>query len=620
MNVMAHPSSSFEEIRRRHLIEATIEAVADVGFKAASLSQIAKRANVSTSLYAHYFRDKDGLLEATLRFLAARLSLSVREKLRESSTPRERLLAIVNAALGDQEFDRRTSAVWLAFWGQIAHSDRFQRIQYAYQRRLHTSLRHAFRACVPPGQAEHCATVVAGLIDGLWLQSHAYKSNANAGKARETVHRVVYTLIEVGGLSEAPLAPALVAPSGTAVDSPLIHRESADFSKLIERARGGAILWAAAHAGARSAVLERCADLVVERAAALARLDVDAAGRSVFVALEFFVPRCALAFRQGAAQALSPASISRELDRGVVDAKARAFGGVVRAAADRSAPLLDMCRAAARALGAGASLVIDVPHAARAVATALADLLVEAGVPAAAFAMNFDDAVQLGGSAGHSAGFGTPATGWLSESAAVVFGGAAIARAVDAILSANDPCRRTPDINETILFVQQASLCEVEDAAIAWCERTRTTLGAACGSTKAVYAAVSQVVEASLTSGSKLVYGCGAPNEPTILRLRGPAAFATIELRAPILRVVPFESEADLLAMFAHAEFGSVSIFAGDGEAASRIAGAAPAPVCSINAYEFDCERAGLLLRQGVSHHDNRVPSRRLLTFEDAAT
>ena len=62
-----------EDIRRRQLVQATIESIADVGFVACTLSDIAKRAGVSPGLFAHYFGDKDGLLEATLRSMAARL-------------------------------------------------------------------------------------------------------------------------------------------------------------------------------------------------------------------------------------------------------------------------------------------------------------------------------------------------------------------------------------------------------------------------------------------------------------------------------------------------------------------------------------------------------------------
>ena len=59
-----------EDVRRRQLIEATIDTLAEVGFAATTLALIGQRARVSPGLIAHYFDDKDGLLEATLRSLA----------------------------------------------------------------------------------------------------------------------------------------------------------------------------------------------------------------------------------------------------------------------------------------------------------------------------------------------------------------------------------------------------------------------------------------------------------------------------------------------------------------------------------------------------------------------
>ena len=77
-----------EDIRRRQLIQATIESLADVGFSACTLGDIAKRAGVSQGLFAHYFGDKDGLLEATLRSMAARLGRSAAARRHESNAIR----------------------------------------------------------------------------------------------------------------------------------------------------------------------------------------------------------------------------------------------------------------------------------------------------------------------------------------------------------------------------------------------------------------------------------------------------------------------------------------------------------------------------------------------------
>lgn len=61
------PKLGMQSIRRRQLIDATLEAINEVGMHDATIAQIARRAGVSTGIISHYFRDKNGLLEATMR-------------------------------------------------------------------------------------------------------------------------------------------------------------------------------------------------------------------------------------------------------------------------------------------------------------------------------------------------------------------------------------------------------------------------------------------------------------------------------------------------------------------------------------------------------------------------
>ncbi len=160
-----------EDDRRRQLIEATVDTLAEVGFASTTLALIGRRASVSPGLIAHYFEDKDGLLEATLRSLASRLARGVSERLRAARTPRERIAAVIEATLAPEEFEPRTCSVWLAFWGEVIHSARLKRVQHVYQARVLSNLRHALKRLMPPQDAARVAVALAALIDGLWLRA-----------------------------------------------------------------------------------------------------------------------------------------------------------------------------------------------------------------------------------------------------------------------------------------------------------------------------------------------------------------------------------------------------------------------------------------------------------------
>lgn len=116
MNRQSTPDT--EDFRRAQLIEVTIDSLAEVGYVGSTLAQIASRADVSPGLVAHYFDDKDGLLEAAFRTLSRRLFEQMDARMRQARTPRQRIQAIIDINLGPQEFTQRTGSAWLAFWGQ----------------------------------------------------------------------------------------------------------------------------------------------------------------------------------------------------------------------------------------------------------------------------------------------------------------------------------------------------------------------------------------------------------------------------------------------------------------------------------------------------------------------
>jgi len=164
-------SEPIEEMRRRELVEVTIDSLAEVGFVGTTLAQIAARAGVSPGLVAHYFDDKDGLLDAAFRSLARRVGRQVRARLRLVATPRGRIQAVIDANLAPEEFDQRTGSAWLAFWGQVLHVERLKRIQSVYQRRTLSALRNSLLKLVAPDEAHSLAAMIAAMIDGVWLRA-----------------------------------------------------------------------------------------------------------------------------------------------------------------------------------------------------------------------------------------------------------------------------------------------------------------------------------------------------------------------------------------------------------------------------------------------------------------
>ncbi|MCY9847725.1 transcriptional regulator BetI [Pectobacterium jejuense] len=188
------PKVGMQTIRRQQLIDATLAAINDVGMHDASIVQIARRAGVSNGIISHYFRDKNGLLEATMRYLISHLGLAVKSRLLSltENTPRARLRAIVQGNFDDSQTNSAAMKTWLAFWASSLHSPMLHRLQQVNDRRLYSNLCVEFSRCLPKDSARVAAKGLAGLIDGLWLRGALSHEAFN----REEALSITYDYIE----------------------------------------------------------------------------------------------------------------------------------------------------------------------------------------------------------------------------------------------------------------------------------------------------------------------------------------------------------------------------------------------------------------------------------------
>lgn len=401
-----------EDVRRRQLIDATIESLAEIGFNASTLAQIARRAGVSPGLVAHYFGDKDGLLEATLRFLSLRLYRATALRLREARGPRARVQALIDANLAPEEFDQRTSSVWLAFWGQVLHSERLRRVQRVYQARMLANLRHDLRGIVAPGEVARLAITIAAVIDGLWLRSSlSAAGETDSVSARQIAALFVDAQIAAawsggerpaaslnGHLVMTPRPPLLANHIGgryhatggatfetrnPATGDVLAEIEiagEAEVEAAIAAARTGQKRWAAMTGAERGRILKRAADLLRARNDELARLETLDTGKPIQETLVVDVASGAdcIEYYAGLAAGLSGEH---------VDLGPSAFGytrreplGIVAGIGAWNYPLQIACWKSAPALACGNAMLFKPAELTPLTALKLAEIYAEAGV------------------------------------------------------------------------------------------------------------------------------------------------------------------------------------------------------------------------------------------------
>lgn len=194
------PKVGIEPVRRQQLIDATIESVAQKGLQATTINSISKNAGMSSGIISHYFGGKQGLIEATVRYLLSNLKDDLISKVDEKTTPTQRLMFIVesNFALVQQRKD--TTRTWLSFWAQSMHDKELHRLQNVNSKRLQSNLTVSFKQLMPLAQANLAAELTAAMIDGLWLRAVLSQSNENQFKHSESLAKsYVHSLIKQYG-------------------------------------------------------------------------------------------------------------------------------------------------------------------------------------------------------------------------------------------------------------------------------------------------------------------------------------------------------------------------------------------------------------------------------------
>ena len=173
------PKVGMQLVRRQQLIDATIESVAEFGLQATTINRISKKAGLSSGIISHYFAGKQGLIEATVRYLLSNLKKVLIEGLTPTTTPEQRLMLIIEANFSRLQQQSETTKTWLSFWSQSMHDYELHRLQIVNSRRLFSNLACSFKQLMSDDDAKLAAQLCAAMIDGLWLRAVLSKSDEN---------------------------------------------------------------------------------------------------------------------------------------------------------------------------------------------------------------------------------------------------------------------------------------------------------------------------------------------------------------------------------------------------------------------------------------------------------
>jgi betaine-aldehyde dehydrogenase len=627
---------SIEETRRGQLIEVTIDSLAELGYVGTTLAQIASRAGVSTGLVAHYFGDKDGLLDAAFRSLARRVSDHARSRLRQISTPRARIQAVIDANLAPEEFDQRTGTAWLAFWGQVLQVKSLRRVQSVYQRRTLTTLRSALNKLVPPEQAQSLAAMIASMIDGVWLRAALSGwREADSASARALLTEFVDRRLQ-GSRAAGAAHPrsinreagerfASINPANGEVVGYVSVAGADEVNAAVRAAQRGQAQWAAMTGAARAQVLRRAAQMLRSRNQQLAELETRDTGKPIQETLLVDVI-------SGADCLEYFASLAQSLAGEHIDLGPQAFGytrreplGVVAGIGAWNYPLQIACWKAAPALACGNAMIFKPAELTPLSAVKLEEIFMEAGLPAGVFQVvqGFAETgrlltqhpdirkVSLTGEVGTGKAVMSDAAQTLKnvtlelggKSPLIIFDDATLDNAVSGALLGNFYSSGQVCSNATRVFVHSKLKAAFLERLL---KRVRAMrIGDPMDPATQVGALVSEqhmqkvlgYIARGRAEGARLLIGGNRITSGSLAKgyfvapavfdeCRDDMAIVREEIFGPVMSVLAFDDEAEVIARANATEFGlAAGVFTNDLTRAHRVIAQLEAGTCWINHY-----------------------------------
>ena len=158
-----------QPIRKAALVNATIGEIGRRGSLDVTVSQIARRAGMSSALAHHYFGSKEDMFLAAMRHVLSVYSAEVRGALVLADGPEARLRAVLQASFSPSNFRREVVGAWLNFWVLAQTVPEARRLLAVYQRRLRSNLLAGLRP-LTGARAGLIAEGLGALIDGLYLR------------------------------------------------------------------------------------------------------------------------------------------------------------------------------------------------------------------------------------------------------------------------------------------------------------------------------------------------------------------------------------------------------------------------------------------------------------------
>jgi TetR/AcrR family transcriptional repressor of bet genes len=192
-----------KEVRRRQLIEATIESISKFGISGTTMTTVTGFAGLSIGIVNFHFKNKHTLFEETLRFLAEEHRDQWRMSVKNAAlTPEAKLLAIADAHFHPNICNRKKLSVWFGFYGEAAYRASYRKIMTEIDEERWEISTDLCRQIVNNGNyntavPEDVANTLEGIYDGFCLNILIYPGEFSRDDAKKQVHKYLASVFPI---------------------------------------------------------------------------------------------------------------------------------------------------------------------------------------------------------------------------------------------------------------------------------------------------------------------------------------------------------------------------------------------------------------------------------------
>ncbi|HMV50209.1 MAG TPA: TetR/AcrR family transcriptional regulator [Blastocatellia bacterium] len=196
----------YEDQRRDELIQATYYEVAEKGYSAVTLQDIAKRAGVSKGSTLYYFATKEDLFLGALEWMVEQVHTRIVNTIATVEGPVEKMKAVIRTIFANAQESRQFFMAYTHFISIGTRNKRFHDLNAKFYDGCCGHDRDIIQSGIESGvfrpvDIEDAGTMVRALVDGMMLQWF-FSSEGTFDDYRRRCERIVLDYLTGGKAAE----------------------------------------------------------------------------------------------------------------------------------------------------------------------------------------------------------------------------------------------------------------------------------------------------------------------------------------------------------------------------------------------------------------------------------